>query len=520
MARRKRLPARGVRYQGNSRAAVLPQSFSGYAGANRSTRRGQVWWNTLDSRLELDSFSRDELLRRCRWLRANVGVFRGLIGNAAMLIGWLTPRCRSKDEDWNDKANENIKARLMSKLVFDAGGKYNFKTAQRMITEKALCDADLLTVFTETSGKGAQFAFYEAHQMRNPKGADRNLWHDGVRINPRTNRHVAYGLGDGKQVKTVSARDAHYFGFFESPGHHRAHPPAAHGVNHAIDITEVWADTKMGIKNSSLLGVVSEIDATAQRTRTRDGMEVTAAMGIEGAKEVLTSGENPETKRVKTEEVWGPGQMPALSPGEKWKILTDGRPHPNQQAFVETLIRDISMGFRLPPEVVWHMQKLTGPGVRYIMEFAGRWIEEKQLELLDWCHRVVVYHLCKEIKAGRLEQPEDDGWMQRIGYIPRRSLTIDRGKESQQRMNEIYAGAGTLGDWYADVDGADGRDKMGERIREVAWAKKECARVSKKEKVEVRYEEVFRPQQGAAAPVPDEGSKKKPDDDDELEDAA
>lgn len=515
MAKRKRIHSRGVRFQGNSKRAELPQSFSGYDGANRSVRRGNVWWSTLDSRLELDSFSRDELLRRCRWLRANVGVFRGLIGNAAMLIGWLTPRARSKDEEWNEAANENIKARLMSKLVFDAGGKYNFKTAQRMMTEKALCDADLLTVFSESAGKGAQFAFYEAHQLRNPKNADRKVWHDGVRVNPM-GRHVAYGLGDGNRMKTVSARDAHYFGFFESPGHHRAHPPAAHAVNHAIDITEVWADTKHGIKNAALLGVVSEIDSNGQRPRTRGGMEVTAAMGIEGSEEVLPSGNASETAKVKTEQVWAGGQVPVGAPGEKWKVLTDGRQHPNQAAFVEVLIRDMAMGLKLPPEVVWHMQKLTGPGVRYVMEFAGRWIEEKQLELLDWCHRVVVYHLCKEIKAGRLEQPEDDGWMQRIGYIPRRSLTIDRGKESQQRMNEIYAGAGTFGDWYADVDGADGRDKIGERIVEVCWAKQEVARQAEKWGVDCRYDEVFRPQQGAATPSDDDSEpKKKPDDDDD-----
>ena len=520
MARRKKIPSKGVRFQGGSGQGIMPQSFSGYAGANHSIKRGHIYWNTLDSRLELDSFSREELLRRCRWLRGNVGFFKGILGNASMLIGWLTPRVRSEDEEWNELANASIKARLMQKNVFDAAGKYNFKTAQRMITEKVLCDADLLTVFTASAAGGSQYAFYESHQLRSPKGADPKLWRDGVRINPQTSRHVAYGVGEGKLVKTISARDAHYFGFFESPGHHRAHPPAAHAVNHAIDITEVWSDTKLGIKNSALLGIISEMDSGAQRQRSRGGMEVTAPLGFEASRMVNSGvgsgagsgsglgsgaagsrvgGDTPKT--VKTEEVWGGGQVVSGEPGEKFSVITDGRPHPNQGTFVETLIRDIAMGLRLPPEVLWHMQKLTGPGVRYIMEMAGRWIEEKQLELLDWCHRVVVYHLSLEIKAGRLPEPPDDKWLQKIAYIPRRSLTIDRGKESQQRMNEIYAGAGTLGDWYADIDGADGRDKMGQRIREVAWAKKECLRVSKAEGVTVAYEEVFRSQQGAAAVV-------------------
>ena len=41
--------------------------YSGYDGANPSPLRSQVFWNTLETREELDSFSREELMRRIRF---------------------------------------------------------------------------------------------------------------------------------------------------------------------------------------------------------------------------------------------------------------------------------------------------------------------------------------------------------------------------------------------------------------------------------------------------------------------
>lgn len=497
---RKQVAALEKQLAGITAPGAEPMSLSGYDGANRSIRRGRIHWQTLETRKELDSFSRDELLRRCRWLRANVGLVKGLVKNGSMLVGWMTPQARTTDEAWNELADKNFKMRAMTKSVFDAGGKFNFKTAQRMIMQRVLCDGDILTLFTETPSKGARVAFYEAHQLRNPDRAKAE-WYDGI-MSDGSGRHMVYGLANGKDVQTFSARDACYFGWFESPGHNRAHPPLSHAVNHAVDITEVWADTKHGIKNSARLGVVSEFDAGQKNTRTVNGM--TAA--IPGGTPATQDG--GDGKKVKTEEIWGGAQMQVGEPGEKFKILTDGRPHPNQGVFIDDLVRDISMGYGLPPEVIHKMAKLSGPGVRFVMEFAGRWIEDWQLELVDWCHRYWVYHMSKEIKAGRLPVPNDDAWMLGVEWTPRRSLTIDRGKDGKQRLDEIDAGAGTLADWYADVDGADWKMKVRQRVTEVKYAMDECERNG------MSYTDVFRVRQGAAGP----GEAKSPDPETEPED--
>lgn len=498
-----RLESQLAGISGQTAPDLQPQSLSGYAGANHSIRRGRIHWQSLETRQELDSFSRNELLRRCRWLRANVGLVKGLVKNGSMLVGWMTPQARTADEEWNSAADLNFRSRAMTKNTFDAGGKFNFKTAQRMIMQRALCDGDILTLYTETKTKGAQVAFYEAHQIRNPDKSDRSKWFDGIQPDA-AGRHIIYGLSDGKDVRKISAQNACYFGSFESPGHTRAHPPLSHAVNHAVDITEVWADTKHGIKNSARFGVVSEFAAGTRNTRTVNGMTAT----IPGGPAATADAGNG--KKVKTEEIWGGGQMQVGEPGEQFKILTDGRPHPNQGMFIDDLVRDIAMGYGLPPEVIHKMAKLSGPGVRFVMEFAGRWIEDWQLELTDWCHRYWVYHMSKEIAAGRLPVPKDDNWMLGVEWTPRRSLTIDRGKDGKQRLDEIDAGAGTLSDWYSDVDGADWKMKVRQRIQEVKFAKAECA------SAEVEYSDVFKIRQGAAAPTDaKEAPEPEPEEDEE-----
>ena len=103
---------------------------SGFAAANTSIKRGEVWWPDLDTRMELDAFSRNEILRRIRWLYANVGRVRRIVRGLAEMIGTLTPQAVSSDEDWNTLAENSFMAKMGAPNVFDVAGKLNFWTAQ------------------------------------------------------------------------------------------------------------------------------------------------------------------------------------------------------------------------------------------------------------------------------------------------------------------------------------------------------------------------------------------------------
>jgi capsid protein len=456
--------------------------LSGYAGANFSLDRAQMnWWN-LESRLDLDSFSRWELVRRSRWLIANVGFVRGIIRNSAELVGCLTPQARTADPAWNRLAEQHFRDRCCTAAAFDRAGKFDFMSAQPMLMRKALTDGDILTVLLSAQNGAGRVAFIESPQVQSPGENDSGKWADGVLLDD-SGRHLAYGIRNYSNDSTtvISSRDAIYFGEFDSPGHVRAIPKLAHAINHATDITEIRAFTKKAIKNASLLGTIREVEAGAQPAKSKQGLAGTL-------REVQTA----SGQKIEVMDVWGSGINPELPPGHKQKILHDERPHPNQQAFLEVLARDIAIGFGLPLEVVWQMTGLTGPGVRFVMDVASRWIGKRQQALEAWCRNVYVWTIAQEIKSGRLPMPKGDrGWWA-VEFIPERDLTIDRGRDGRQALEEMDRGVATASDYSRSMSGKFWQDQFDQRIDEVAYAMARC------EEKGIPYERAFPPRAGAA----------------------
>jgi capsid protein len=502
MAKKRKRSPQGHPATHQAPAASQPIAlFSGYDGANWSEARGDVWWPTLDARLELDSFSREELLRRIHWLKANFGFIRGLIRNSADLIGWQTPQSQSGDPEWQDESEEYFRDCTGEAAAFDVAGKFDFDDAQPMLMRESLTNGDMLTVLTKWPDGSPRVAFYGTSQLENPPDCGPS-WRGGIQFTS-SGRHMAYGIRDSLtgKVAVIPAGSCIYFGEFDSPGEDRPVPPLAHGVNHAHDITEVFAFTKQGIKSASLLGAVRE---------QKENAKPRAKQGLTGTSRVV---KDANGNRFKVADVWSGAQIPELDPGETIKLLHDERPSQNVMDFIRTLIRDIAIGWGLPPEVVWEMLRMTGPGVRFVMDVADRWIKCRQKRHKSWGKRVWRYVIACGIQNGDLRMPKKDPKTGRekwwaVSFTSQRNLTIDRGQVSRAKLDELSAGVSTLSDWE-EMDGRDWKDRGKQRIREVAWLKAECAEAG------LTYAEVFPPRQGAAVPpaAADEPDPKKEKDD-------
>lgn len=468
-------------------ADLTPQGYykSGFDGASWGPQRGMVFWPTMETRLELDQFSRQELVRRVRFLFANTGLVRGMVRNGAALVGSFTVQPRTSDADFNARARDVIRERMGRAGLFDLAEKFSLRTAQPMLTRCKQKDGDILTVYTGDRKSGARVAFYESHQLCSPKHAS-DGWMDGVLVGKHGER-LAYGLRDPKTgtVKVIPAGSCFYHGSCDVPGHVRAVPPLAHAVNHAIDITEVWGFTKGTIKTNALRAVLIEREGSQIVPRGQQGMT--------GAPRQAAATTDDGSPRLKWEDIYEGQQVQQLAPGEKAKILTDSRPHPNQQQFWEVLIRDIAVGYGLQPEVIWQMAKLTGPGVRFVMDLADRWIKQQQMELEEWVEKTYFWFIGMEIAAGRLEGPRNpqEAWW-RMKATPQRNLTIDRGQVSRARLDEIDAGVGTWEMWD-ELDGEFWEDRVKQRVAEVKYAMAAC------EAAGLSFAEVFPPRQGSAA---------------------
>lgn len=456
------------------RADLKAGQYWGNFDALRVTeRRGQLPFVNLWTSEEVSQGTRSELLRKIRWLR-NVGLIRGIIHNAANLIGVLRPIAQSDDAEWNAEANLNFEARAGAATVFDMSGRFDFYSAQPMINRAALGDGDILTVLTEGPSRGARVAFYEAHQVMNPNRAG-DRWRDGVLLD-RHGRHLAYGVrhkaGDNSAV--IPARDALLYGFFERVGHVRPLPPLTHAINTAVDIVEMRADLKHGLKVNNL--------AAAYRVKKNGPGARSGGGGLPAAAQerLVSRGSTPDgtkTQKVALQDAYAGGMMPQLEPDEQIQLVVDPRPHSNQRDFInDDLIRDIAVGMELMPEVVWKLSGLNGPEMRYVLAMVSRWIRIRLKTQVEWCHRIWVYHMAKEIRRGALRAPRDEWWMYRskVRYVRQADPTIDRGREGKERREALRDGIGTEEDLYEEFGGEGFKENALKRHEEIMY-KKELA---------------------------------------------
>lgn len=85
-----------------------------------------LYWPTLDSRFEVDSWTLDRVWRNARNLEANSGLAGKAVADVVELLGWLVPHACTGDEDWNHEADQIFMNRAVNPELFDARGELNF----------------------------------------------------------------------------------------------------------------------------------------------------------------------------------------------------------------------------------------------------------------------------------------------------------------------------------------------------------------------------------------------------------
>jgi capsid protein len=443
--------SRGGEMAAYQQSAAALQALSGFDGANQSSRRGFIYWPTLDSKRELDTYSRTELLRKSRWLRANFGLATRICSGLADLIGYLTPVSMSGDPDWDELADDHWEDRTSSAEVIDAAGQFDIRRQQIELNKSAFGDGDILPVLIKNEADGIMLANYEAHQIASPLLAD-GSWIDGVKIN-KFRRHVAYGLReDDGTVKTISANNALYFSHPDSMG--RIRPPTClwHAVNHMQDISEILADVKLTIKVAAQLGLYIE-----NSVENPGGHEGARSMAEALRNELIKPGDgSPEDPRVeaKVEDLYrAHGGIANLPKGSKVGVIQDARPHPNQVALIEYLIRDISWGVGVSPELLWSIKDLGGANSRIANADLDRWIAVRLLRLKGWMKRFRAIWISNEITAGRLPEPSGSAQFWKATFIPQASITADQGRVGKLNIDLVANHMRSLQTHFAEANG-------------------------------------------------------------------
>jgi capsid protein len=469
-------------------AANFLQSLSGFDGANQSSRRGWIYWPTLDTKKELNTYSRTELLKKSRWLRANIGLASRICRGLSEKIGYLMPLSDSGNEDWDEVADEHWRERACEASLVDASGQFDIRAVQIELNTAAFGDGDILPLLIK-GPDGLQFALYEANQIKSPADSygDKS-WIDGVRIN-KFGRHLDYGIAEENDVRVFDARDALYYSHPDAPGRVRAPTILSHAINHMLDISEILADVKLTIKTAAQMGLYIENEKA-----NSGGYSGPQALGAGLRNEQATAGATPtptpeDPKRgYKVEDFFRPnGGVLNMPAGAKIGTIQDTRPHPNQINLINHLIRDIAWGVGVPPEILWDIHELGGANTRLVNADLDRWIAAKQIRQIAWMKRFRAIWIANEIEAGRLAEPPAGAKFWKASWLPQASITADKARIGtldielvKNRMRSLAAYYAEQGlDWQVELRQIAREEKMlrdlGLKFEDLAPEKKKAA---------------------------------------------
>jgi hypothetical protein len=161
------------------------------------------------------------------------------------------------------------------------------------------------------------------------------------------------------------------------------------------------------------------------------------------------------------------------------------RPSRESQAFIANdLVRPCLAGLGWPYEFAVDASSLGGTAQRLIMEKVARTVTDQQMALWPNWIRSIRFALAMFIEGGLL--PFDPDWHKWDAQVPRKA-TVDAGRQSQADINELRAGLTTMSELYG-ARGHMWREKVKQRVLEIAEVKRQCAAVTD---VEVKPEEVM-----------------------------
>lgn len=426
----------------------------GYRGAAFTQQRAHIWAPLTDSRRELTSYTRSELVRRARFLRKNVGMIRGVaksIIDHAVGTG-IYPIPTTKDDAWNEAAFNYF---FEIAKIADVTGKLTFWELQRCRTGAKFWDGEYFTINTESSSGVPQFQGIRAHNCGNYDidPAASSAWHDGVRLDAIGRaRAYRFRLADDTS-KTVPAASVTHSWLVEDSDQVRGVTPLAHAINNLQDILETLGFEKGSVKNLSRTGYVITTESGEDEEEPGDHFTGGSASAA------------PDGLLQNVEQIFG-NETRRLKIGEKLEAFKSDRPSPTFTGFIDYLGRDITTGVGLPYEFAWNPQALAGPSVRFALNKVRNAILEWRENEIQDSIPFYTYAIAKAINNGDL--PPNPEWYKAEWLAGAEDPTIDGGRDSAANINDLKAGLTSFKRYFA-ARGLWWKKELEQKARESAY---------------------------------------------------
>lgn len=424
--------------------ALQPRAWgSPYESANWSPRRGAVPGAAPgDTKRDLTTSVRGELVRRSRYLHRNSGFVRELVSSMAIYStgDGIRPQAQSLSPDWNRMAEDYFRRWSARCEITD---RFSFEECQSLVCRAMDVDGEYFVIKTRDGAQMPKLQMIECHRIGDSSGETV----DGIGLTSQ-GAPVFYRLIEDSRTRDIPAEAVLHVFDPESASAVRNAPTIQHSINHILDEMELLALEKHAVKDNA--------DVARILKTQRGELDESGDFSLGDS-----SGAQENSDPLKLQKIIG-GKLVALKPDESLDSFQSNRPSPTFTGFLEHLRRDSALGV-IPFEFAADSSKIGGAGVRLVVAKANRRFSHRQLILIQRLIKPVwAYVIGDAIARGNLESIAD--W-HRISCVCPRRVSVDAGREAQQNRADVEMGLKTLTDHFQEL-GADFGEELERRAQD------------------------------------------------------
>ena len=458
----------------------------GVAAAENSPNR--AWVNfPLVGNPEASSWALQKIWRRARSLYCNSPEVRFCVNTLASMVGTLTPRPQSGNEEWDKLAREAFLKRVNNPGLFDANGVLSWNQAQLFCEKKAIVDGDVLTVLTGAKDGGGSVQIYSAPQITS-NGKHEDPQNCGVEVDAN-GKVKGYWLYDWKSEKPfyISAGRSILYRHNPDPMNHRGASELTPAINVAKDLSEVLGYNVQSIKWAAMFAIIETQDPQV-KSSIGDLAALRNPARVSGTPATQVQPAQPQQPVLGTRV--GESQAITMSPGHHLELLHDTRPSTEQMNFIRKLIDSIGLAVGIDPVLLFSPQDMNSASVRFVIAKSKDTINQRLQDRINWCQRIYEYILSCEVRAGRLPKCPTDAWNS-VRWVASGNWSIDLSHDASSATNLISKGLMSADDFCLTNYGKTSEEIFAENLHSVSHNIERCKEAG------IDYYMVAAPNQGA-----------------------
>ena len=420
----------------------VPESrmLCGYDAASWSPERHFSFWPIGDPRQPVSDFDLMTIYRRARALEANNPAVKKVVRTTVQVMGYMTPRPVTEDEEWNRRARELFLRWALNPSTFEVSGRLNFIQAQEWTERRAIIDGDVLSVSCTTPEGFPRIRFYQApqltasgtaHDRPAPRTPDSSRLRSGVRLGAG-GRVTFYEVFDftSKKVALIPAYRAFLYGHSNDPAdpHHVSELVAV--IPTAQDLLEINRLHKGQIKIGATFGIIEtkSLQDPAPSASGVAGGQNPRMMKRAGQEQPVetTAQEQPEKPLV----IDG-NKAISLTPGRDLKMLHNSNPSSEVRAFYGDQLNSVAYGTAsgLLHQVAFAPESLGGASARFVLSQTKDLADSRNRDRVNMLNFWWQHFIACAISSGQLQPCRDFARMWHPKWTTRSAWAIDYGRD-------------------------------------------------------------------------------------------